>query len=219
MTASLLSFWLGHHRDVFLFLSYQASWMSCYFGLTFSSCLGLSLSWEGKDKEWRGGWDRVTRDLVVWCEIDRKKEGWCTIWRGRREAGYWEIRILIAVEDFERGADLVPCHWETGLLNFLLSGAHGEDLTMVCVWLRVLTSNAKDKGIEKVQSLSTIRRMSVWVDKEITSWSKMIGNSITAAVLLFTLLEGAMTCSQWRELSMFWTRKLEWILAVIWIPC
>jgi len=46
-----------------------------------------------------------------------------------------------------------------------------------------LTSNAKDKGIEKDQSCSTIHKMSVWVDKEITSWSKMGGNSIAAPLL------------------------------------
>jgi hypothetical protein len=42
---------------------------------------------------------------------------------------------------------------ETGLLNLLLSGAHGEDLNHGLVRLRVLTSDAKDRGIERALSV------------------------------------------------------------------
>jgi len=178
---------------------------------------------EKTGKEGRVGTD-LTRDpgSLIWKRQGRRKLGHTmreqVVWER------WEESLGRFIKDWgregregeKRDAEIqFLVSWETGLLNFLLSGAHGEDLTMVCVWLRVLTSNAKDKGIEKDQSCSTIHKMSVWVDKEITSWSKMGGNSTAAPP----------SARKWgcegisEELFMFWTRKLEWILAGIWIPC
>lgn len=199
--------------------------MSCWvwFGSFLHALAFLALSGEGKDREGGKGWDRFNKRSRQFDmkETGKKKvgahdEGASCL--GKMGGISWKIYqgLRKGREGEKRDAEIqFLVSWETGLLNFLLSGAHGEDLTMVCVWLRVLTSNAKDKGIERDQSCSTIHKMSVWVDKEITSWSKMGGNSIAAPPSARKWGCGGIS----EELFMFWTRKLEWILAGIWIPC
>jgi hypothetical protein len=95
------------------------------------SCLFLSarilgLSGHCRDSDWP--------DLAL--------DAW-SFHKRQAELGWWSRHVVACLLSSE-SVVWDRLERETGLLNLLLSGAHGEDLTMVCVWLRVLTSDAKD---------------------------------------------------------------------------
>jgi len=125
-------------------------------------------------------------DCLGWLVVkDKRVKSWCTVggasccllcycvcWDMLRAVGDWKCVVTCLVRDWTFELSLVWSTWRR--FN------HGLCLTAS------LDQQCKRQGNrESLITLSIHGSMSVWVDRIITSWSKMVGNSAAAAVLFY----------------------------------